>query len=65
MRKELTCTELDSQQVELLPARETLVFNNNWATVMATNSSLALNAASFYSAANSFAGQAISVNQAG
>ncbi len=65
MRKELTCTELDSQQVELLPARETLVFNTNWANVMATNSSLALNAASFYSSANSFAGQAISVNQAG
>ncbi len=63
MRKELTHHELDGQQVELLPARETLAFNTNWANVVATNSSLALNAASIYSTANSFAGQAISVNQ--
>lgn len=63
MRKELTLTELDLQRVELLPARETLAFNNNWANVWASNSSLALNAATLFSQANSQAVQQIAVNQ--
>jgi hypothetical protein len=64
MRKHLTVTELDAQLVELLPTRETLSFGNtNWANVVASNSSLALNAASVYAIANSAAYQAIQVNQ--
>lgn len=63
MHKELTLSELDGQQVELLPARETLLFNNKWAAVYATNSSLALNAASIFSHANSAAVQTIVVHQ--
>lgn len=65
MRKELTFADLDSERVELLPARETLfVFGNaNWATVYASNSSMALNAGSHFSSANSAAFQAISVSQ--
>ncbi len=47
MRKELTFTDLDSETVELLPARETLFYgNNNWAAIYASNSSMAFNAAS-------------------
>jgi hypothetical protein len=65
MRKEMTISELDTELIELLPARETLsgFFSPNWAAVYATNSSLALNAASFGSVANSTAMQAISVTQ--
>jgi hypothetical protein len=64
MRKELTTSELDAQFIELLPARETLSHGNyNWAAVYASNSSLALNAASFASSANSTAVQSITVTQ--
>jgi hypothetical protein len=64
MRKELTIDELDTEFIELLPARETLSHGNfNWASVYASNSSLALNAASFYSSAASTATQTIVVNQ--
>lgn len=63
MRKELTLSELDSEHLELLPARETLTFNANWAQVVASNSSLALNAASIYSNAHSAAAQTITVSQ--
>ncbi len=63
MRKELTVTELDSQHVELLPARETLSVNNSWADVFASNSSLAVNAASIHSSADSEALQSIVVRQ--
>ena len=63
MRKELTLLELDSQSVDLLPARETLAWNNNWAAVYASNSSLALNAASIYANATSTAAQTVSVSQ--
>lgn len=56
MRKELTFEELDSQQAELLPARETL---SSWGNVTATNSSLAFNAGSYHSLANSAALQSI------
>jgi hypothetical protein len=63
MRKEFTIAELDTQSVELLPPRETLTFNNNWANVYATNSSLAVNAATILSQANSAAVQTIVVAQ--
>ncbi len=36
MRKAMTLIDLDSEHVELLPARETLAFNNNWAKVFAS-----------------------------
>lgn len=63
MRTTLTFSELETESAELLPARETLFFNNNWANVVATNSSMALNAASVFSNANSQAVQQIAVNQ--
>jgi hypothetical protein len=63
VHKELTIAELDSQSVELLPDRETLLFDNNWAAVFASNSSLAVNAATVLSAATSTATQNIAVIQ--
>ncbi len=64
MRRELTIAELEAERTDLLPTRETLFFGNtNWASVMASNSSLALNAASLASTANSAAVQTISVSQ--
>ena len=65
MRRELTIAELEAERTDLLPARETLSFggNNNWATIVASNSSLALNAASLFASANSAAVQSITVNQ--
>jgi hypothetical protein len=63
VHKELTIAELDSQSVELLPDRETLLFDNNWAAVFASNSSLAVNAATVLSAAVSSANQTIIVAQ--
>jgi hypothetical protein len=64
MRKEMTFAELETERTELLPTRETLTFGNtNWASIMASNSSLAFNAASLYSVANSAAVQTITVSQ--
>jgi hypothetical protein len=64
MRKELTFADLDSERVELLPARETLFFfGNKWAAVNASNSSLAFNAGSHFSSANSQAVQQIAISQ--
>jgi len=63
MMKELTIQELEAQQVELLPSRETLLFDTNWAGVYATNTSLALNAGSLFATANSAAVQTIVVAQ--
>jgi hypothetical protein len=63
MRKELTIAELEAERTDLLPSRETLFFNNNWASIVASNSSLALNAASLGSVANSAAAQTIVVTQ--
>ena len=64
MRKELTIAELEAEHTDLLPARETLFFgHNNWASIMASNSSLALNAASVHSLASSAAVQTIGVSQ--
>lgn len=63
MRKELTFSELEAETVELLPSRETLSFHSNWANVYANNSSMAINAASFWSNAQSAAYQSVYVNQ--
>jgi len=66
MRNVLTIAELEAETTELLPTRETLTFgfgNNNWAAVYASNSSLALNAASILASANSAAVQTIVVSQ--
>jgi hypothetical protein len=63
MMKELTIQELEGQAVELLPSRETLFLDTNWAGVSATNTSVALNAASLLSHANSTAAQFIAVVQ--
>jgi hypothetical protein len=60
----LTFSELETESFELLPDRETLTFgNNNWASVYASNSSLALNAGSIFSSAQSAAVQTIEVEQ--
>ncbi len=62
--RELSFTELDSERTELLPTRETLSWGNtNWANIAASNSSMALNAATFWSVANSAAYQSVAVNQ--
>lgn len=61
--QKLTLEELRAQSVDLLPEKETLFFDTNWAGVYATNSSLALNAATVLSAANSSASQTIVVAQ--
>jgi hypothetical protein len=64
MRKELTIAELETERTDLLPSRETLFFgHSNWASIVASNSSLALNAASLHSLANSAAAQTIVVTQ--
>ncbi|QAY69082.1 hypothetical protein [Xylanimonas protaetiae] len=61
---EITLHELEGESTELLPERETLFFNRaNWAGIYASNSSLALNAASLFSTAASSAVQTIVVSQ--
>jgi hypothetical protein len=62
MADTLTLAELDQHEVSLLEPRETLAFVN-FANVSATNLALAINAATFQSQANAFAGQAIFVIQ--
>jgi hypothetical protein len=54
--------ELRSEQVELLPSRETLALFN-WANVSATNLALAQNTATILSAAVANAGQTVIVAQ--
>ena len=63
--RELNITELEAEHTELLPTRETMnVFSSsNWAGIVATNSSLALNAASIGSLASSAAVQTVVVSQ--
>jgi hypothetical protein len=63
MGTELTLQDLEAERVDLLPAKETLHFNVNWANVWASNSSLAFNAASLYATAHSSAYQTVVVNQ--
>ncbi len=61
----LTIAELEAQPVDMLPAKETLFFDygTNWAAIYASNSSLAVNAATLWSHANSAALQSIAVMQ--
>lgn len=54
--------ELITEEVELLPARETLGFFN-WAQVSATNVALATNSYTWHSWASATANQAVIVNQ--
>jgi hypothetical protein len=62
MAKEITLTELAALDVELLPSREALgAFN--FAGVLASNSSTALNVLSVGSAAYSQANQVIIISQ--
>ncbi|WP_458780977.1 hypothetical protein [Arthrobacter sp. D3-16] len=59
----LTPVDLDAEVVELLPMKETLFFNINVSPVIAVNLSMAVNAASIGSIANSAALQDILVLQ--
>ena len=63
--QKLTLTELDGQSVELLPSKETLLFDfpTNWASVYASNSSLAVSALTLGSYTSSGAWQAVLVSQ--
>jgi hypothetical protein len=59
----LTLVELDAEVAELLPLKETLFFDINVSPVIAINLSMAINAASIGSIANSGALQDILVLQ--
>ncbi len=59
----ITLTELDAQAVELLPSKETLFIDINWAAVDASNASYAVNAATLLSSATSSATQYVTVVQ--
>lgn len=61
----LTVTDLAAESVELLPGRDTLLLNFNWASVVASNSSNAVNAFTLLSGAASEANQGIAVVQLG
>jgi hypothetical protein len=59
---------ITDETIEMLPSRETLSwgsfhFGDNLASVVASNTSLALNAGSVFAIANSAAVQTITVNQ--
>jgi hypothetical protein len=58
----LSFEELRGEQVELLPARETLALFN-WANVSATNLAIAQNTATLLSLANATASQTVAVMQ--
>jgi hypothetical protein len=62
MNKLLTHVELDLEEVQVLPEREALG-SFNWANIYASNTAVALNAASHYSVAKAVALQSIYVNQ--
>jgi hypothetical protein len=60
----LTFAELDTEMVSLLPSKETLSWGNyNWSNIYASNTSVAFNAFSAFSAAGSTATQTIVVLQ--
>ncbi|WP_136609367.1 hypothetical protein [Sinomonas albida] len=61
--QKLTKAELAVEEVELLPGRDTLLFDVNLAGILASNASYAVNAATILSAAHSTALQGISVTQ--
>ena len=60
---EFTMSVLELQGGELLPEKETLAYNNNWANIYASNASMAFNAAALGSIAQSGAWQSVSVSQ--
>ena len=62
MDTNLTYSELDSEMAALLPSKETLSWHYNWTNIYATNSSMAINAATLLSHANSAAVQTIMVH---
>ncbi|MBT1002315.1 hypothetical protein KIH31_06840 [Paenarthrobacter sp. DKR-5] len=62
--EKLTIAELADENVELLPSRETLAVGHaNWAQIVASNSSSAVNALTLLSQANSAAVQTIALSQ--
>jgi hypothetical protein len=62
MNEKLTHVELDLEEVQVLPEREALG-GYNWANIYASNTAVALNAASHWSVAKAAAYQSIYVNQ--
>ncbi|HEU4946154.1 MAG TPA: hypothetical protein VFT31_03265 [Kribbella sp.] len=62
MNDKLTKVELDLEEVQILPEREALG-SYNWANIWASNSAVAVNAATYWSTANAAALQSISVSQ--
>jgi hypothetical protein len=62
MNKKLTNVELDLEEVQVLPEREALG-SFNWANIYASNTAVALNAASHFSVAKAVALQSINVHQ--
>lgn len=63
MDTNLTYSELDSEMAALLPSKETLSWHYNWSNFYASNSSMAINAATLLSQANSAAVQTITFRQ--
>lgn len=61
--QKLTMTDLVMEDAELLPGRDTLLLNVNWANIIAANSSNAINVATICSTAVSSANQTIVVMQ--
>jgi hypothetical protein len=59
---ELTVAELEAESAAALPARH-LMSLVDWAGISATNTALALNAASLFASASAVAGQTIVVTQ--
>ncbi|MEU8224175.1 hypothetical protein [Kribbella sp. NPDC048915] len=62
MNELLTSVDLDLEEVQVLPEREALGAYN-WANIYASNTAVALNASSYWSAAKAAAYQSIYVNQ--
>ena len=62
MNEKLTNVELDLEEVQVLPEREALG-SYNWANVYASNTAVALNAASYWSVAKAAAVQTIVIKQ--
>jgi hypothetical protein len=62
MNEKLTNVELDQEEVQVLPEREALG-GYNWANIYASNTAVALNAASYWSVAKAAAVQTIVVKQ--
>jgi hypothetical protein len=60
---EFTMHELELEHTELLPSREALGWGSNWAGVYASNTALAVNAATINSLAAASANQTIVVLQ--